>query len=234
MATTTNYSWSTPDDTALVKDGAAAIRSLGTSVDTTTKNLNPSTTLGDIEYRSSTTNTNTRLAIGSTGNVLTVSGGVPVWAAPAGGGKVLQVIYASTTTETTVATTTYTDTTLSATITPSSATSKVLVLFTQQALSYQDSANPSPIGRSIRLLRGSTVVLNPDTNTNGRAAAYISVNTATHFLGTTTYSYLDSPSTTSATTYKTQGRPLSTAANQVAIFQEGSVVSNMILMEIGA
>ena len=35
MATTTNYSWSTPDDTALVKDGAAAIRSLGTAIDST-------------------------------------------------------------------------------------------------------------------------------------------------------------------------------------------------------
>ena len=86
MATTTNYSWTTPDDTGLVKDGASAIRSLGTSVDTTTKNLNPSTTLGDIEYRSSTANTNTRLGIGSTGNVLTVAGGVPTWAAPAAGG----------------------------------------------------------------------------------------------------------------------------------------------------
>lgn len=85
MATTTNYGWTTPDDTALVKDGAAAIRSLGSSIDTTTKNLNPSTTLGDIEYRSATANTNTRLAIGSTGNVLTVSGGVPVWSAPTGG-----------------------------------------------------------------------------------------------------------------------------------------------------
>lgn len=84
MATTTNYGWTTPDDTALVKDGAAAIRTLGSSVDTTTKALNPSTTLGDIEYRSSTANTNTRLAIGSTGNVLTVAGGVPTWAAPAG------------------------------------------------------------------------------------------------------------------------------------------------------
>ena len=82
MATTTNYGWTTPDDTALVKDGASAIRTLGTSVDTTTKNLNPSTTLGDIEYRSSTANTNTRLGIGSTGDVLTVAGGVPSWAAP--------------------------------------------------------------------------------------------------------------------------------------------------------
>jgi hypothetical protein len=82
MAITTNYGWTTVDDTALVKDGAAAIRSLGTSIDTTTKNLNPSTTLGDIEYRSSTADVNTRLAIGTTGQVLTVAGGVPSWASP--------------------------------------------------------------------------------------------------------------------------------------------------------
>lgn len=86
MATTTNYGWVTPDDTSLVKDGAAAIRTLGSSVDTTTKALNPSTTLGDVEYRSATANTNTRLAIGTTGQVLTVSGGVPSWTTPAGGG----------------------------------------------------------------------------------------------------------------------------------------------------
>jgi len=89
MATTTNYGWTTPDDTALVKDGAAAIRTLGSSVDTTTKNLNPETTLGDIAYRSSSANVKTRLGIGSTGNVLTVTGGVPVWAAPAAGGMTL-------------------------------------------------------------------------------------------------------------------------------------------------
>jgi hypothetical protein len=89
MATTTNYSWTTPDDTALVKDGAAAIRTLGSSIDTTTKALNPSTTLGDIEYRSSTANTNTRLGIGSNGQYLTVSGGVPAWGAVSAGGMTL-------------------------------------------------------------------------------------------------------------------------------------------------
>ena len=97
MATTTNYSFPTPDDTALVKDGASAIRSLGTAVDTTVKNLNPSTTLGDIEYRSSTANTNTRLGIGSTGNILTVAGGVPTWAAPAGGGGITSLASGSLT-----------------------------------------------------------------------------------------------------------------------------------------
>lgn len=85
MANTTNYNWETPDDTDLVKDGAAAIRTLGSSIDTTTKALNPETTLGDIAYRSSTANTNTRLAIGSTGQVLTVAGGVPSWATPTTG-----------------------------------------------------------------------------------------------------------------------------------------------------
>jgi hypothetical protein len=89
MATTTNYGWTTPDDTALVKDGAAAIRTLGSSVDTTTKALNPSTTLGDIEYRSSTANTNTRLGIGSSGQYLSVSGGVPAWVTLSAGGMTL-------------------------------------------------------------------------------------------------------------------------------------------------
>ena len=91
MATTTNYAWETPDDTDLVKDGAAAIRTLGSSIDTTTKALNPSTTLGDIEYRSATANTNTRLGIGTTGQVLTVASGVPSWATPAAGGGMTSI-----------------------------------------------------------------------------------------------------------------------------------------------
>ena len=83
MATTTNYGWDTPDDTDLVKDGAAAIRTLGSSVDTTTKNLNPQTTTGALAYRSATANVNTALPIGTTSQVLTVVGGVPAWATPA-------------------------------------------------------------------------------------------------------------------------------------------------------
>jgi hypothetical protein len=91
MATTTNYSWTTPDDTALVKDGAAAIRTLGSSVDTTVKNLNPETTLGDIAYRSSTANVKTRLGLGTAGQVLTVNSGAnaPEWATPTAGGMTL-------------------------------------------------------------------------------------------------------------------------------------------------
>ena len=92
MANTTNYNWETPDDTDLVKDGAAAIRTLGSSVDTTTKNLNPETTLGDLAYRSSTANVKTRLALGTAGQILAVNSGAtaPEWvAAPSSGGMTL-------------------------------------------------------------------------------------------------------------------------------------------------
>ena len=91
MATTTNYGWTTPDDTALVKDGAAAIRTLGSSVDTTTKNLNPETTLGDLAYRSSTANVKTRLGLGTANQVLRVNSGAtaPEWATVSSGGMTL-------------------------------------------------------------------------------------------------------------------------------------------------
>ena len=39
MATTTNFGWVTPDNTALVKDGASAIRTLGSSIDTSMAQL---------------------------------------------------------------------------------------------------------------------------------------------------------------------------------------------------
>jgi hypothetical protein len=77
---TTNYSFAMPTNTDLVKDLPADFDIFGQAVDDRIKALNPSTTLGDIEYRSSTANTNTRLGIGTTGQVLTVSGGVPAWA----------------------------------------------------------------------------------------------------------------------------------------------------------
>jgi len=92
MPTTTNYGWTTPADTDLVKDGAAAIRTLGSSIDTTLKTQIDAqipdsllTTTGDVIYASGA-NTPARLGIGTTGQVLTVSGGVPSWATSASGG----------------------------------------------------------------------------------------------------------------------------------------------------
>jgi hypothetical protein len=77
MATTTNYSWTTPDDTALVKDGASAIRTLGTAIDTTVFNnasaatqKSTLTTKGDI-YAATAASTPARLGVGTNGQVLT-------------------------------------------------------------------------------------------------------------------------------------------------------------------
>jgi hypothetical protein len=227
MANTTNYNWETPDDTDLVKDGALAIRTLGSSVDTTTKALNPSTTLGDIEYRSATANTNTRLAIGSTGNVLTVAGGVPTWAAPAGGGgKVLQVVIGSYTAQTTSTSTTFADTGLTATITPTSATSKILVIANQNGITkFGDTAV------RLQLLRTSTVltIFEDGTAYNNNGTPYLGV-------GGSGLTYLDEPATTSATTYKTQ---LRTNVSGVPVYTNYNVYgsnsySSITLLEIGA
>lgn len=81
---TTNYGFVLPTSSDLVTDLPADFDVALQGVDTQLKALNPETTLGDISYRSSTSNTNTRLGIGSTGQVLTVSGGVPSWSTPSG------------------------------------------------------------------------------------------------------------------------------------------------------
>ena len=86
---TTNYGWPMPTSTDLVTDLPADFAAFGQPVDTSLKALNPETTLGDIAYRSATANTNTRLGIGTNGQVLSVSSGVPAWATPASGAMAL-------------------------------------------------------------------------------------------------------------------------------------------------
>jgi hypothetical protein len=228
MATTTNYGWTTPDDTALVKDGAAAIRTLGSSVDTTTKNLNPSTSLGDIEYRSSTANTNTRLGIGSTGDVLTVAGGVPTWAAPAAGGKVLQVVQGIKTGTATTSSTSFSDTGITATITPSSTNSKILAFVNVNNCRKAGGNNNS--GIRMILLRGATTIYNM-----GSIIAYTNT-TGQNDCGSIDGVYLDSPATTSATTYKVQFAS-NVAATSIDINNYNAVddtQSSITLLEIGA
>jgi hypothetical protein len=299
MANTTNYNWETPDDTDLVKDGAAAIRTLGNSIDTTTKNLNPETTLGDISYRSSTANTNTRLPIGTSGQVLTVIGGVPAWssetgditevqagtgisvasgtgpipvvtntvattfdakgdlvagtgadtfakltvganntvltadsstatglkwAAPAGG-KVLQVVQGTYDVQTSSTSTSYVDTNLTASITPSATSSKILVMISHQGVA---SGNAST-GVSLKLFRGATEL--------AKLAHYAAVTSGTESnVGTVGIQYLDSPNTTSSTTYKTQFAN-SSGTGTVYIQSNGgsaNVMSTITLLEIGA
>jgi hypothetical protein len=75
MATTTNYGWATPDDTDLVKDGAAAIRTLGTSIDTSFAADEGDLLIGG------TSDIFEALPIGAAGTVLTSDGDTADWAA---------------------------------------------------------------------------------------------------------------------------------------------------------
>jgi len=77
---TTNYGFVLPTSSDLVTDLPADFDVALQGVDTRLKALQPGTTLGDLTYSSATANTNTRLGIGTTGQVLAVSGaGVPAW-----------------------------------------------------------------------------------------------------------------------------------------------------------
>lgn len=54
MATTTNYGWTTPDNTAYVKDGASAIRTLGSSIDTTLNSITSGKNVGLVHINTTT------------------------------------------------------------------------------------------------------------------------------------------------------------------------------------
>jgi hypothetical protein len=79
---TTNYGFVLPTPTDLVTDLPADFDVALQGVDTRLKALQPGTTLGDLAYSSATANTNTRLAIGSSNQVLGVVAGVPAWIDP--------------------------------------------------------------------------------------------------------------------------------------------------------
>jgi len=184
------------------------------------------TTTGDIYYASAA-NTPARLGIGSTGNVLTVASGIPSWAAPAGGGKVLQVVYGSYSTQVQNGTKTPVDTGLTAQITPSSTSSKVLVLISQQGC-YKTAAGNADSSIRLRLLRNNVSQLH--------IADVICYTNSNLFLviGSITMNYLDSPSSTSTLTYKTDILQSITFGNAVGCQYDSGNTSTMVLLEIGA
>jgi len=258
--TTPNFGWSVPVSTDLVKDGATAIELLGDSIDASLVDLKGGTS-GQVLAKNSNTDmdfiwvaqddsnaiqnaivdakgdligataadTPARLAVGTNGQVLTADSTAATglkWATPAGGGKVLQVVYSSYATETTIASTSLTSIGLTGTITPSSSSSKVLILVSAQVQFYKLS---NIQGAKMDLQRGSTTVLDLPHVSYGQFAGTTSV--ATHM---TPLNYLDSPATTSATTYTVRAAARLTTDSGQIFAQTQSSPSTMILIEIGA
>ena len=169
-----------------------------------------------------------RLPIGTNGHILTVDttvDGKIKWAAAAGGGgKVLQVVPATYSSSLSTSTGSFVDTGLQAIITPTLASSKVLILMTNQ---MGASRTGDDCYYKFRLVRGATSIFVGNGNT-GFATA--SVSNAKQIYNTDNASFLDNPATTSATTYKVQ---ISSVGGSTATAQYNDSAS-LILLEIGA
>jgi len=138
-------------------------------------------------------------------------------------GGVLQVVNATYSTQVSTSSGTFQDTGLSATITPSSSSSKILVIW-----AINGTYSAAGVGVETNLVRTSTQLV----YTENLAARDGAGNDAGS--GTSGGTYLDSPATTSATTYKCQFRSRS-GASAVYVQHTGSggaSTSMMTLMEI--
>ena len=136
--------------------------------------------------------------------------------------RVLQVVSATHATSTSSSSSTYADTGLTVTITPSSASSKVLVLVSQNGC-VKTSTDTEML---LRLMRGATEI------SVFAAGGGLTSNTNNNGFGSCSHVYLDSPATTSATTYKTQFKSQANSAQ--VIVQNGSAQSGIVVMEISA
>lgn len=139
--------------------------------------------------------------------------------------RVLQVVAATYSTAAINSTSTYADTGLTATITPTSTSSKVLVYYSQNGCGKEAGNLGSEI--VIGLLRGASLLTYATGASNGTS----SVN----YIGSISQAYLDSPATTSATIYKTQFKNYVNAASvRCQTSNTTGDTSTMILMEISA
>jgi hypothetical protein len=232
---TTNYGFVMPTSTDLVTDLPADFDVFGQAVDNqmlTNANAAIAKSIvdakGDI-IAATAADTVSRLAVGANGTVLTADSTAATglkWATAGGGGKVLQVVMGTYSTQTLTSSTSYVDTGLSVSITPTLSTSKVLVLVSNSAY-VANSASASSVNGGFQIVRAATNIVTlsgaMQTNINANNGAMSSMFS---------YAYLDSPATTSATTYKLQQKVDN--SNGFVITSLGSTTSNITVLEIGA
>jgi len=139
-----------------------------------------------------------------------------------GGGKILQIVMGTTSTAVGTDSTSYIDTGLTASITPASSSNKVLVLVSQIATIIQSSSSTKDT--FFNLVRGSTQLFQNFSQT-------ISPTGTTRFHITNSMNYLDTPSTSSATTYKTQVK-VSGTGQDIYVQKDSTSQSQIILMEV--
>ena len=153
------------------------------------------------------------------------------WAAPAGGGKVLQVVQAVDTGYIAITSiNTFSDANLSASITPSSASSKILIIISQQINFYNN--NNTANGAFARLQRGATTIWNGSATGEWVGQQELAGGGPRQNISIV---YLDSPATTSSTTYKPQYKQTTNANDKTLYMQNGNGgASTITLMEIGA
>jgi len=151
-------------------------------------------------------------------------------------GNILQVVTNSTTTEVSSTTASYVDTGLSASITPTSSSSKIIVIINQQSRFVRTSGEQ---GMGIKVLRDSTEIYTPPTDGTGPFQTYSTVGSGTNTLYLNVpISIVDTPNTTSQVTYKTQGRPYTDLDGGQIRFQtngsQGDGSSHITLLEVSA
>ena len=161
------------------------------------------------------TTSGTVITTGSTGQVINKA------SLPAG--SVLQVVSANTTTQTSTSGTSYVDSTITGAITPTSATSKILIVVSVNGCEKTNASTQNAL--HIQLLRGAVSI-------SEFAHYLLYTNSALANCGACSINYLDSPATTSATTYKVQFR--NEAASGAVYVQSSSAMSTITLMEIAA
>jgi hypothetical protein len=265
--TTTNFGWDIPQSTDLVKDGATAIAALGQDIDTALIDLKGGTT-GQVLAKASNTDldyswvavdpllildakgdlitataadTPARLPVGTDGTVLTADSAQGTglrWAAPSSG-KILQVVSSVNTATQSTSSTSFVDA-ISVSITPSAATSKILVM---GYISGSSDSAASQIG--FRLARGGTGIFVGDASGSRSQATGILFNPSnTNYSSQSHASFLDSPSTTSSTAYTVQYKADTGSSTTVylgrtftdanASFTYRTPSAGIIVMEIGA